>query len=90
MTGRALNGWTLGSLTYSGANASQVNVDLANRSVTIDLAADEHLTCTFANKEPCNLTIVKAAVPRDGTDFTFDLSGSADSAIFGRAKIIAL
>ena len=58
--------WPLQSLT---CNAPQT-VDLANRTVTIVLAATQSVTCTFTNK-PTMITIVLDSVPDRAQDMAF-------------------
>ena len=46
------------------------NVDVAARRVTVTLAANEYVTCTFKNQAPA-ITISQDSVPDDGHDFEF-------------------
>jgi len=49
VTEGAVSGWDLKNLTCTGANSSQVTTDFDHRTLTIDLTADERVTCTFTN-----------------------------------------
>ena len=50
--------------------SSSENVDVAARRVTVTLAANEYVTCTFKNQAPA-ITITQDTVPDDAHDFGF-------------------
>ena len=66
ITQAAVPGWSLTSLTCDTGES----VDLAARRVTITLAADEHVTCTFADTS-ASITIVQDSQPDSAQDFAF-------------------
>ncbi len=66
VTQAAVPGWVLSSLTCDTGES----VDLANRRVTIDVAENEQVTCTFTNRSP-SITVVQDARPDSAQDFPF-------------------
>jgi len=66
VTQSAVAGWDLSALSCNTGET----VDRANRRVTIDLAAGEHVICTFTNST-ASITIVEDAVPNAPQDFAF-------------------
>lgn len=66
ITQAAVPGWTLSSLVCDTGET----VSLPNRRVTIDLATNEQVTCTFTNRSP-SITIVQDARPDADQDFAF-------------------
>jgi hypothetical protein len=67
-------GWDLTELSCADPDGG-TTVDLAAATVTIDLDADEEVTCTFVNSATAtSLTIVKETLPRDAGQ-TFDFAG---------------
>ena len=75
-------GWTLTDIACTGATASTIEIggdadfDPGDVSVTIDLALNEQVTCTFTNsRNDGSITIVKDAVPDAPQDFDFDVTG---------------
>ncbi len=59
-------GWDLSNLACNTGES----IDLARRRVTIDLAAGEHVRCTFTNTSTA-ITIVQDASPDSPQDFSF-------------------
>ncbi len=79
VTEGAAEGWALESITCTdGATAT---VDLMTGTVSVDLAEDEDVTCTFLNVEDIvepelgSIMIIKEAAVADGTDFAFTGTG---------------
>jgi hypothetical protein len=71
-----VSGWDLTAITCVTDDAGDTSsVDLSNNLVTIDVDADEDITCTFTNTKRGTITVVKDAEPADGTDFTISLGG---------------
>ena len=62
----AAPGWRLVSLTCDTGET----VDLAARRVSIDLAAGEHVTCTFTASST-SITVIQDSVPESPQDFRF-------------------
>lgn len=58
--------WDLSALSCT----TEETIDLAHRRVTIDLAAGEHVRCTFTNSSTA-ITIVEDASPDSPQDFSF-------------------
>lgn len=94
VTQAALPGWGLSALTCDNGET----VDLAARRVTIDLAAGEHVTCTFTSGST-SITVVQDTVPGAPQDFRFtgclgsgcsqfslDDDGSADATLPDRVS----
>ena len=48
---------------------------MGDRGVNIDLAPGDDVICTFTNKKPGSITVVKDADPADDTVFNFGLVG---------------
>lgn len=53
ITESALDGWNLASISCAGA---KVVTDVATRTVTVDLAAGDDVTCTFSNASTSTVT----------------------------------
>ncbi len=66
ITQAAVAGWPLASVSCDTGET----VNLAQRRVTIDLAAGEAVHCTFTNRAP-SITIVEDALPDSSSDFAF-------------------
>ncbi len=66
-------GWDLVSIDCDVEGAK---VDLAARSVTVELPDGAAATCTFTNRRRGSVTVIKDATPADGTDFPFVLAGA--------------
>lgn len=60
--------------TESDNNSS---INLATGSASLVLDPGENIVCTFTNVEPATLTIIKDADPADGTNFAFNIGGTA-------------
>jgi hypothetical protein len=67
--------WILSDILCTGG--SSVTTDQPNQKVTVNLAADEDVVCTFQNETP-SITIIKDANPSDGTNFAFTTNALND------------
>jgi len=80
-TENAVAGWDLTGIACTTSTGTPVGsaVDLLGRTVTVNLAGGDNVTCTFTNrKQPIGMgtiTIVKDAVPDDPQDFHFTTLG---------------
>ncbi|MGI9491328.1 MAG: prealbumin-like fold domain-containing protein, partial [Geminicoccaceae bacterium] len=80
ITEKETDGFTLDNIVCEGADG-EPNVNVANRSVTLEVAAGDAITCTFTNRSTkANLKLVKVTTrsgggERDGT-FTFNGVGA--------------
>jgi hypothetical protein len=81
------SGWELASITCLGDTEGPLSGDTGTRSVTVDLVADEVVTCTFTNAQPGSITIVKDAqglrgAATDAQDFAYVTSGGLSPVSF--------
>ena len=70
-------GWVVTGISCNGDNNG--STDKTARTATINLDPGENVTCTFTNKVPGTITIVKDAIPNGPTDFSFNSSGLTPS-----------
>lgn len=66
ITQGAVAGWTLTSIVCTTGES----VNLATRTVTITLSANEQTECTFTDKSP-SITVIEDATPNSAQDFLF-------------------
>jgi tRNA A37 threonylcarbamoyltransferase TsaD len=71
VTEAALAGWDLTNLVLSGDTDNGSVINVAGRTVTIDLDAGETITATFTNTQRGSITVVKDAIPNGPQDFSF-------------------
>ena len=66
-------GYSLGLLVCTDTDLSGTpsTIDVQTRTATINLDANETVTCTFTNRQLSSITITKATVPVGGTGFGF-------------------
>ncbi|MDO8614791.1 MAG: hypothetical protein Q7T33_03520, partial [Dehalococcoidia bacterium] len=69
----ATTGWTLTNIVCTDPTSNSTGT-VGTRTASINLAAGEHVTCTFTNTQVGAITIIKDAQPNDPQDFSF--SGS--------------
>ena len=74
ITETPVSGFQLTKLTCVDPDGG-TTTHLANGSVSIDLDADETVTCTFENTQLGNIVIVKDTVPDHPQDFAFTTTG---------------
>ena len=77
------SGWTLTNLNcVDPDNQTNGSINLAARTVTIDVDPAETVTCTFTNTQTASITITKNTVPdgEEDFDFTDDIGRRASSA----------
>lgn len=65
-------GWSLTNITCS----PNVLVNMQTRTVTVNLVAGQHATCTFENSKSGSITIEKNASPDAPDDFNFTATGT--------------
>lgn len=71
-------GWDLAAIVCDDPSGG-TTVDVGTATASIDVAAEETVTCTFVDEQRGSITIVKDALPDDPTsfDFTGDLGAFA-------------
>ncbi|OGY63266.1 MAG: hypothetical protein A3J53_03385 [Candidatus Harrisonbacteria bacterium RIFCSPHIGHO2_02_FULL_40_20] len=69
----ALDGWNLANLVCDDPDEGS-SEDLGARTATIDLDANETVTCAFTNEKLGSITVIKVADPSEDS-FVFTLSG---------------
>jgi hypothetical protein len=84
ITERGHDGWKLVALDcVADNNDGEWATDVATATARVELSPDEHKTCTFTNRKPATLNVVKETSPLgDPTAFTFDPSDALDAANF--------
>jgi hypothetical protein len=60
-------------------SGSDADFDAGDNAVTVDLALNENVSCTFTNTKNGSLTIVKDAVPNNAQDFAYTATGTGVS-----------
>ena len=68
-------GWTLTDITCSGDTVPPNSSD-AGKTATFNAQSGETITCVFTNTQDATVTIVKDAVPADGTNFAFSATSA--------------
>lgn len=61
------SGWKLKDIVCTDQNGIQIN----GATVTINLSADQNITCNFTNLKTAKLTIVKEATPESSQSFNY-------------------
>jgi plastocyanin len=76
------SGYTVTETVPSGWDQSSAVCDDGSSPASIDLAAGEAVTCTFANVKRGSIVVVKDAQPNDPQDFSFTAGGGLSPSSF--------
>ena len=68
-------GWDLSLILCN----TGTDVELASRRVTVSVAPDQHVTCTFTNRRRPQLTVVHDTAPDGPQDFAYELCRVPDT-----------
>jgi outer membrane autotransporter protein len=79
LTESAAAGWDLASIACTG-NAGAANVNVSARTVSVPVAVNENVVCTFNNRRQGQLTLRKQTIGGDGS-FSFTSSAPGLSAV---------
>ena len=69
-----VSGWTLSQIVCTPGTAV---TNTGNRTATVTLLAGANVTCTFINRQPGSITLIKDAQPNDAQDFPFTSNQSS-------------
>ncbi len=64
-------GWDLTNLQFVGDTDNGSLVNLATRTITVDVDPGENITVTFTNTQRGGITVIKNAIPDGPQDFSF-------------------
>jgi prealbumin domain-containing protein len=65
--------WALSNLTcVSSGGSSTYTKDLSKGTLSVNMAPDDLMTCTFTNRKQGFISVTKATVPAGGVGFKFD------------------
>ena len=75
-------GYTVAETVPAGWNQASATCDDGSPVSNINLAAGEHVTCTFANEQRGTIVVVENSTPNDAQDFEFTAGGGLSPASF--------
>ena len=78
------------NLTCVDSDGDGVTSTVSGLTGTINLDANETVTCTYTNTEKSTLVVIKDAVPDDAQDFAFTTTGPAGAEIGGTLASFSL